>query len=306
MEIREGYIKFKNYQTYYRIVNPNGKKTPLLLCHGGPGSTHNAFEALDSLALEDDRPLIMYDQIGCGLSSSAPGHLELWNKNTWVDELINLRKELHLDHLHLLGHSWGGMLAIIYLCDHNPDGIHSATLSSTLSSVNLWRQETHRLLSLMDKEDQQIISQAEKCLDFSSSAFKEANERYYHRHIGGPFILGKDLECLTRKKQPGTESYLHAWGPCEFSPSGTLKDYEYTEKLAQIRCPVLLCSGVDDESTPYQNKVMYDALTCQKQWHLFPKSRHMSYVEETDEYIRVLKRFLNENDRIEKESDNED
>ena len=66
MEIKEGYIPFLDYKTYYRIVNPKGKKTPLLMLHGGPGSTHNAFELFDSLALEDDRPIIMYDQIGCG------------------------------------------------------------------------------------------------------------------------------------------------------------------------------------------------------------------------------------------------
>ena len=69
MTIKEGYISFRGYKTYYRIVNPEGKKVPLLLVHGGPGSTHNSFEVLDDLAYLDDRPVISYDQIGCGMSS---------------------------------------------------------------------------------------------------------------------------------------------------------------------------------------------------------------------------------------------
>ena len=68
MEIKEGYMPFMGHSTYYRIVNPDGRKTPLILLHGGPGSTHNSYELLDELAFKDDRPFLMYDQIGCGLS----------------------------------------------------------------------------------------------------------------------------------------------------------------------------------------------------------------------------------------------
>lgn len=296
MNIREGYITFKTYKTYYRIVNPEGKKTPLLICHGGPGSTHNSFETIDRLAFDDDRPIVMYDQLGCGQSSLDTPHPELWRKETWVEELENLRAKLNLSEIHLLGHSWGGMLSIIYLCDYHPSGIKSVVLSSTLSSVTLWRQETHRLLRYFTPEEQKWISDAENTNSFDTPQFKQVYDKYFTRHIGGPFVKGKDPDCLTREKKAGTESYLCAWGPSEFSPSGTLKDYEYTKKLSTITSPVLLCSGVDDESTPYQNKVMFDALQCKKQWQLFAESRHMSYVEENEKYIQTLRQFLNENE----------
>ena len=119
MKVTEGFIPFLNYRTYYRIVGEkNEEKAPLLLLHGGPGSSHNYFELLDLLA-KDHRQIIMYDQLGCG-QSSIPEDTSLYNKDIWIQELVNLRNELSLDQVHILGQSWGGMLAIIYACDFKP------------------------------------------------------------------------------------------------------------------------------------------------------------------------------------------
>ena len=87
-KITEGYMPFKGYQTYYRIVGEqkdNGK-APLICLHGGPGSTHNYFEVLDNVADDDDRMIIMYDQLGCG-KSYLDGHPEMWTQDLWLDEL---------------------------------------------------------------------------------------------------------------------------------------------------------------------------------------------------------------------------
>ena len=293
MEIKEGYIDYLEYKTYYRIVNPNGSKTPLLMLHGGPGSTHNAFEVLDDLAIEDDRPIVMYDQIGCGKSIIDKNHQELWVKETWVNELINLREKLGLEEIHLLGHSWGGMLAIIYLTDYKPKGIKSVTLSSTLSSVKLWEEETHRLVHLLDENRKNIILECERKNDFTNPLMVEAMDYYFHKFVFGPWKEEIAPECLTRKRPDSSEAYQAAWGICEFHPTGTLKNYEYTDKLHLIKCPVMIFNGADDESTPYQNKVMYDNIESMKEWHIYKNSRHMSYYEEHDLYKKNLIRFLN-------------
>ena len=298
MEIKEGYINFLDFKTYYRIVNPSGKKTPLLMLHGGPGSTHNSFELFDHFAYDDDRPIIMYDQLGCGKSVIESGHTSLWTKETWVKELENLRKNLNLDKIHLFGHSWGGMLEIIYMCDYAPLGIKSVTLSSTLSSASLWKEECHRLISLIDPKVQEIIYKYEALDDFSSQEAKDCINYYYNKFVFGKRTIGVDPECLTRTKPDSSESYISAWGKSEFAPSGTLKDYEYTDKLKNIVCPVLICSGANDESTPYQNKVMFDSIgSTNKKWCLYQHSRHQSYYEEHDLYIKNLQEFLNECDK---------
>ena len=97
MEIKEGYMPFMGYQTYYRIVGKTEEgKSPIILLHGGPGSTHNYFELLDRVA-ETGRAVIMYDQLGCG-NSFVEGHPELWTPETWLNELCSLIDYLHIDH----------------------------------------------------------------------------------------------------------------------------------------------------------------------------------------------------------------
>ena len=294
MEIKEGYVDYLEYKTYYRIVNPSGKNTPLVMLHGGPGSTHNSFELFDNLAYETDRPIVMYDQLGCGKSIIENGHTELWRKETWANELINLREKLGLKEVHLLGHSWGGMLLIIYMCDYKPEGVKSITLSSTLSSASLWEEECHRLIDLIDPKVRETLLKYEKLDDFTSPEAMDAINYYYDK-----FVFSKsefDPECLRRVKPDSKESYITAWGKSEFKPTGTLKNYEYTDKLKNINVPVLINSGVNDESTPYQNKVMYEALNTKKKWCLYKHSRHRTYFEDHDEYMSNLANFLKEND----------
>lgn len=293
MKIKEGYMPYLGYKTYYRIVGEQkGNKKPLLLLHGGPGSTHNYFEVLDQMAVEG-RQLIMYDQLGCGLSAT-PSNPALWRSETWVNELIALREYLDLDQVHLLGQSWGGMLELIYTCDYAPTGIRSMVLASTLPSAELWAQEQHRMIKFLSKEDQQAIAHAETTGDYTNPAYLEANDRYMVQHAAA-IPTSDSPEPLRRKKISGTESYVTAWGPNEYNPQGTLKNYDYIAQLKDIKLPTLVTSGTNDLCTPLIAKTMYDGIT-DAQWELFAHSRHMAFVEETDKYVNVLENWLTEHD----------
>lgn len=292
MTIEEGYMPYLTYQTYYRIVgSPNPTKKPLILLHGGPGSTHNYFELFDQLALEDDRQIIMYDQLGCG-KSATDSRPDLWHAKTWLDELMALRDFLNITECHILGQSWGGMLAIEYLCDHQPTGITSLILSSTLPSADLWAQEQHRMIKLMSPEHQAAIAQAEATNNFTHPTYLEANDEFMMRHAAD--VPGPDSpEPLRRKKVAGTESYITAWGPNEFYPNGTLAGWDYRDKLPTIKVPTLITSGTDDLSTPLIAKTMKDSIP-NSQWELFATSRHMPFVDEHAKYLAVLKDWLNQ------------
>lgn len=294
MKAIEGYMPFKGYKTYYRIIgeNSNGHK-PILLLHGGPGSTHNYFEVLDRLS-EEGRQVISYDQIGCG-NSFVEGHPELWNEKTWLEELINIREYLHLDEVHILGQSWGGMLLIEYLIEKKPQGVSSAILASTLPDSKLWGREQHRMIKFMSADDQKYIAAAEASGDYSEENYLKANERYMELHCAGA-VTEDSTECLRRPKKSGAESYLIGWGPNEYTPLGTLKDFNYTERLCEINVPCLITSGTNDLCAPLIAKTMYDRIP-DAQWELFDGTRHMSFVEQNDKYCEVLSKWMREREK---------
>lgn len=295
MEITEGYLPYLGYQTYYRTIGASdSQKAPLILIHGGPGSTHNYFELLDELA-NDGRQVIMYDQLGCG-KSSMPDAPELWTLENWLNELKALKAHLKIEHCHLLGQSWGGMLVIAYLCDDQPQSVLSAIFSSTLSSAKLWAMEQRRLIKFLPIEEQKAIEIAEQAFCFTEPAYLAANQHFMSRHVAD-----EPTECspepLSRPKKIGTLAYETAWGPNEYCPSGTLKTFDYTDKLKEVNQPVLITSGINDLCTPLIAKTMFDELPNAK-WELFAKSRHMPFVDENKKYLSVLKKWLNQNDHI--------
>jgi proline iminopeptidase len=292
-KIEEGYMPFKGYQTYYRIVGERQEgKAPLLLLHGGPGGTHNYFEVLDSIA-DTGHQVIMYDQLGCG-QSYVEGHPELWTLETWGEELRSLRDYLHIDECHLLGQSWGGMLLIAYLIDGKAKGVRSAILSSTLSASWLWGHEQHRLITYMSPEDQRAIAEAEAKNDYSSKEYQLANEHFMLQHCAGE-VTADSPECLRRPKKAGAESYLIGWGPNEYTPMGTLKDFDYTDRLKEITVPCLVISGTNDLCTPLVAKTMYDGIP-DSRWELFDGARHMVFVEQTKKYVNLLSQWLKDKD----------
>ena len=293
MQIQEGYLPFREGKTYYRIVGAcKPGKQPLLLLHGGPGSTHNYFEVMDDLAQADDRAVIMYDQIGCG-KSFLTGHPEYFNAETWIDELIQLRKALGLEKVHILGQSWGGIMALWYALDYHPAGVQSYILSSTLPSAKLWESEQHRRISYMAKAHQEAFARALSTGCYDDPAYLEALDVFMAQHCQPK--MDTLPECLTRAKRAGTESYLVGWGQNEFTPTGTLSGFEVTERLHEIETPCLITSGQRDLCSPYIAKTMYDRLPNAK-WELFAYSGHMPFVEEHEKYNAALIPWLNAHD----------
>src|SRR6266498_2881419 len=149
MKAREGYVDFRGYRTWYRLVGDlNTPVTPLLALHGGPGSTHNYFAPLEGLA--DERPVVLYDQIGCG-KSDRPQDID-WSVDVFRDEVAALRDQLGLERIHLLGTSWGGMLA---------QEIVSLVLSSTLANLALWNEEQLKLKAQLPPDVIELLDRHE-------------------------------------------------------------------------------------------------------------------------------------------------
>ena len=137
MKTVEGFMPFRGYRTWYRIVGEGEDegKLPVLYLHGGPGGTHDYLEPLEGMA-ETGRRAIFYDQIGCG-KSDLPDDPSLWTVETFVDELGRIREHLGLEQLHIFGNSWGGMLAMEYALT-GPAGVASLIVASSPASIPQW------------------------------------------------------------------------------------------------------------------------------------------------------------------------
>ena len=293
LKISEGYFRYLEHKTYYRIAGTGNTARPaLVLLHGGPGSTHNYFEVLDRLA-DTDRQIIMYDQIGCG-RSWLENRRDLWTMETWTEELRVLLEHLNIKEYHLLGQSWGGMLALQWLLAEKPEDVRSVILSSTLPSAALWSAELHRMIKDLPAEEQEAIRAAEESGNYTDPAYLAANEHFMALHS---FSMPENApECIRRKKRFGTEAYETAWGPNEYTPSGTLKDFDVTDRLGEINVPALVISGTEDLCTPLIAQTLRDGIPGAR-WELFEGCRHMAFVEETDRYCRLLDEWMKEHDQ---------
>ena len=289
--ITEGFVPFGAFRTYFRIAGSiSSSKPPLLLLHGGPGSTHNYFELLDHLANDTGRAIISYDQLGCG-ESYLENRPELWVAETWVNELANLIGALGLKRIHLLGQSWGGMLAITYLADRTQTGICSVILSSTLCDSQLWGKEQHRMVLQLPQEEQDAIAQAEITGNDTAEAYQSALAHYMQIHCSNHTYGEGAPECLVRERRSGNESYCVAWGPNELTPAGTLAGWNYTDRLHEITVPAFIISGTEDLCTPLIAKTMYDNLPNAK-WELMPGCRHMCFVDGHETYCKNLAEWM--------------
>lgn len=290
MQVTEKWLPFGSFTTYVRIVGLDEGRTPLILLHGGPGSTHNYFELLDELATKSHRQLIMYDQIGCGNSSIPDDHPEYYNAQTWVNELINLRTKLHLNHFHLLGQSWGGMLAIKYLCDFQPKGIESLILSSTLASAQTWGKQVHQLIKTLSKSQQATIQKAEAQNIYTGRDYQEANQALMTKYAMEP-VNASMPGPLKRPKHGGLLAYQTAWGPNEFTPLGNLRNYDYVDQLKTVQVPTLIINGDHDLCTPEVAKEMVQAISGAK-WIQVKNARHMVFYDQPAEYQQLLLDWL--------------
>ena len=127
---REGFVDVPGGKVWYKRVG-TGPGTPLITLHGGPGSTHHGMTSLTGLS--DERPVVFYDQLGCG-ASDRPDDESLWRPERFVEERHLIRQALSLKEVHILGHSWGTMLAMDYYLAHH-DGTASLVMSSPFISI---------------------------------------------------------------------------------------------------------------------------------------------------------------------------
>jgi L-proline amide hydrolase len=288
--IEEGYIPFLGHRVWYRSVGIGHDPAlcPLLAVHGGPGATHRSLRSLEALA-EDGRRVVFYDQLGCG-RSDRPEEPVGWSITVFLDELAAVRRALGLRRVHILGHSWGGMLALEHVLSGG-EGVCGLVLASSPVNMRQWVREARRLREHLPEDVRVTLDEHELAGTTDDGAYYSAMLEYYRRHVcrldpWPPEVVDTMLELFNNP-----HVYRVMNGPSEFHVTGVLRDWDVVRRLPGIRLPVLITSGRYDEATPVIARTAYRGIRGSR-WVVFEQSAHMPHLEEPVAYLACVRRFL--------------
>jgi proline iminopeptidase len=284
---KEDYIQVPGGHVWYRIEG-RGTATPLLALHGGPGATHHYLKPLGALA--DERPVIFYDQLGSG-RSDRPGDTTLWRIERFVEELAAVRQALGLEEIHLLGHSWGTILAVEYLLAHPESGVRSVILASPALDISRWLADAGSLVGTLPDSTRAIIQRHEAAGTTTDPEYQAAVTAFYRLYLSRRAPWGPDTDSTFQLM--GTDVYNYMWGPSEFTATGTLRDYDGTPRLGELRLPVLFTTGRYDEAMP-GTVAYYQTLVPGARLVVLDNSAHLTMQDEPERYVQVVREFLRE------------
>lgn len=285
----EGFIDMPGGRVWYRVVG-SGTRTPLLVLHGGPGVA--SYYLKPSAALADERPVVFYDQLGSG-HSDRPTDSTLWRVDRFVEELARVREALSLKEVHLYGHSWGTILATEYMLTR-PTGVRSLLLASPALSIPRWIQDADSLRKLLPDSIQAAIDRHERDGTTDAPEYQSAMTVFYQHYLARRQPWSRDIDTTFAELNPTVYGYMQ--GPSEFTVTGTLKDYDVTGRLGELKVPTLFTTGRYDEAAPATVEY-YRSLVPDSRLVILENSGHLTMQDEPDRYVEVVREFLHEAER---------
>ncbi|NBU30024.1 MAG: alpha/beta fold hydrolase [Actinobacteria bacterium] len=270
--------------------NPDAR---LLLLHGGPGATHEYFEPCDTHLPAAGIEYYYYDQLGSHYSDQ-PNEPELWEIDRFVDELEQVRIALGLDasNFFLLGHSWGGVLAIEYALRYQQH-IKGLVISNMMSSIPAYNDYAEKvLMPPMDQVKLAKIKAFEAANETSNPEYEALlmEQHYVHHVLRMPVEEWPDP--VTRAfAHINPDIYVPIQGPSELGASGKLLHWDRTADLAKILTPALVLGGEHDTMDPRYMEHMA-SLMPNGQAFICPQGSHMAMFDDQAAYFAALTGFI--------------
>lgn len=281
----EGYVLTESGEIWTETYGAKKNGVPLLVLHGGPGFKSMPQTVMD---LASERPVIFYDQHGCG--RSAGNHVSKdYTAESYVKELAEVIDGLRLQSVNLMGHSWGAMLAAEYALRKGQEKIRSIILSGPLLSVPMWEADQRRYIAELPAGDQKIIEDAEIRNIYDENSYQKVMMKYYSLHVcrldPWPEYLLKALGGMNQ------DIYLSMWGPSEFTTTGSLKGADLVPHLHKIKVPVLLICGEYDEASP-ETVLKYRKTIAKGELSVIPDASHCHHIEKPEIFLAVVNDYL--------------
>jgi len=291
---RSGFVAVEGGRVAYE-VHGTGTRTPLLVLHGGPGIPHDYLANLALLGT--DRPVVFYDQLGCG-RSDRPDDPSLWTRERFAREVEAVRHALGLDEVVLYGHSWGSILAVDYLTGASGErarGVRGAILAGPALSIPRWMEDARRLISTLPPSVAEAILEGERTGNTDSDAYHAATHAFYARYVCRSAPWPEELERAFAGI--GAQVYGAMNGPTEFTVTGALRTVDVTSRLRDLGVPVLYVCGEYDEATPESTRA-YAALTPHSEMAVIAGAAHVANYDQPDAYMSTLRRWLTRHDGL--------
>jgi proline iminopeptidase len=275
----------------------NNPRIKVLLLHGGPGATHEYFEAFDSYFPAAGIEYYYYDQLGSAYSDQ-PNEPDLWDLPRFVDEVEQVRQALGLDNgnFYLLGHSWGGILAIEYALKHQ-EHLKGLAISNMMASIPAYNEYARKtLMPAMDQKALKEIERLEASGSYEDPRYMDLlMEHHYVKHFlrMPPEEWPDPVNRVYKHLNP--KIYIPMQGPSELGASGKLAHWDRTAALGAITVPTLVIGARYDTMDPAHMEKM--ASQVKKGRYLFcPNGSHLAFYDDQKVYVEGVIRFVQDVD----------
>jgi len=290
-----GGVRMIHLKEGYRVWTKKFGDSPtmkVLLLHGGPADTHEYMECFESFFPQANIEFYEYDQLGSQYSDQ-PDDMSLWTIDRFVEEVEQVRKALRLDssNFFLLGHSWGGLLAMEYALKHQ-DALKGLIISNMTADFDKYETYNAKLRSLLPAKTLRTLEQYESRGDYHNPAYtKLVNSAYYNRHI---CRLKEWPEPLTRSFGHLNEKvYEYMQGPSEFVPGGILKHWSVWNRLHEITVPTLTIGAAHDTMNPKEMRAMSTLVQHGRYLHC-PDGSHLAMWDDQQVYMAGVIDFIHD------------
>jgi proline iminopeptidase len=274
------------YHVWTRKIGDAPNK--VLLLHGGPGLDHSYFECFEDFLPPNGVEFYYYDQLD-STNSDKPGDPRLWTVERFCHEVEAVRKGLELEQFYLLGHSWGGMLAIEYALAY-PEHLKGLIISNMAASIASFEKHFNRLRAALPEDVKRVLDKYEKhgqyeAPEYQKVVFDELYSRYICRLSPWPEPITRDFRNWNQK------IYKYMQGPNELVCTGVYKDWDRWPDLARIETRTLVLGAKYDEMSAEDLQKMADLMPNARAW-ISGKGSHFAMYDDQPAYFAELLRFL--------------
>jgi proline iminopeptidase len=262
----------------------------VLLLHGGPAATHEYMEAFESFFPKAKIEFFEYDQLGSDYSDQ-PDDMSLWNVDRFVEEVEQVRTALGLDkdNFYLLGHSWGGILAMEYALKHQ-DHLKGLIIADMTADFDRYAAYNAKLRAELPQDVLEKLAEYESKGAYHDPEYEQmVFNQYYAKHI---LRMPEWPEPVMRSfKHLNQKVYEYMQGPSEFVPGGILKGWTAWDGLKDLQVPTLTVGATYDTMNPKDMEEM-SKLVQHGRFLLCPNGSHMSMWDDQEVFMKGVIRFI--------------